>query len=67
MNLCDLVPFEMVALKIGTRYPTTRSQLPFSKQFLYVNMKEDYKFLFFLMWKMINLLPSVGQSSDLML
>lgn len=67
MNLCDLVPFEMVALKIGTRYPTTRSQLPFSKQFLYVKMKEDYKFLFFLMWKMINLLPSVGQSSDLML
>lgn len=47
MNLCDLVPFEMVALKIGTRYPTTRSQLPFSKQFLYVKMKEDYKFLFF--------------------
>lgn len=67
MNLCDLVPFEMVALKIGTRYPTTRSQLPFSKQFLYVKMKEDYKFLFFLMWEMINLLPSVGQSSDLML
>lgn len=67
MNLCDLVPFEMVALKIGTRYPTTRSQLPFSKQFLYVKMKEDYKFLVFLMWKMINLLPSVGQSSDLML
>lgn len=67
MNLCDLVPFEMVALKIGTRYPTTRSQLPFSKQFLYVKMKEDYKFLFFLMWKIINLLPSVGQSSDLML
>lgn len=67
MNLCDLVPFEMVALKIGTRYPTARSQLPFSKQFLYVKMKEDYKFLFFLMWKIINLLPSVGQSSDLML